>query len=112
MTWWFCTNRDDAEKYVWVEADRWFDAHKTAQQLLGCESVWATHPKTEAVEPPKQAYKDKAVYRAEWCGNACGVNNLRLEVRSLRLPKKASTQQVVNGSAAKNHARRGRHNGR
>lgn len=87
MTWWFCTEKDNAEKYVWIWAARWFDARRTAWTLLGRESLWITHPKTEQTRPPKKAYKDHAVYETEWLGSAAGLNDLHMDVRRVPVRK-------------------------
>jgi hypothetical protein len=87
MTWWYCADQDNAEKYVWIECERWFDARRTAWQLLHSERLWVTTPKTEKTTPPKKAYTDHLVYEAKWFGSAAGVNDLRLEVKRLLVKK-------------------------
>jgi len=82
MTWWYCTDKDKGEKYVWIKTDRWFDARRLAWQILGSESLWITSPKTEKTSPPKQAYKDKLVYKGTWFGTSGHpIDGLRFELK-------------------------------
>ncbi len=76
MTWWFCANRDDATKAVWIDSERWFDARAEAWKMLG-ENIWVSTPRTVPARPPRNAYGDKKVFRIFWTGSAANFNDLR-----------------------------------